>query len=329
MITSGLPTADPADLTRSGSLTGPLDQEIANVRTQIKRLTNRRSAVTASLLAVRSKQSVLHRVKDRSSKGPAGPRSGRDLTPMLSAAFDRATLQAKHGQQCLYRLGAGATMFEVKDPDPNAVGDGRVLGVRIEVFVAGNFLPPYYLLLNRPDGESSALCIHRSTIPARIPLPALSARHLGQALASAKSTDGSIKAAVPRQNLPRLVRELRRELVSYHMRTAAITSLGRRCGALNPDDDNGDGAGGPSAARMSRYGITQISVEDAEARVIRLEWADGKIGRVRIGKGGAVQKCVVFGRAGRLRRVERRIMGGERRIEELAERLSEPQTANT
>lgn len=56
------------------------------------------------------------------------------LAPTVTDTFEA---QARHEQRCLYRLGAGATMFEVDDPDPNAVDNGRVLGVRIEVSVGG------------------------------------------------------------------------------------------------------------------------------------------------------------------------------------------------
>ena len=36
-------------------------------------------------------------------------------------------------QQCLYRTVNPVTAFKVLDPDPNAVDDGHVLGLRFEV----------------------------------------------------------------------------------------------------------------------------------------------------------------------------------------------------
>lgn len=57
--------------------------------------------------------------------------------PSQAGRSDRVQQQMRHDQQCLYRMGAGATMFEVEDPDPYAVDGGRVLGVRIEVCVGG------------------------------------------------------------------------------------------------------------------------------------------------------------------------------------------------
>lgn len=36
--------------------------------------------------------------------------------------------------QNAYRISAGATMFETRDPDPNAVNGGRIIGIRIELY---------------------------------------------------------------------------------------------------------------------------------------------------------------------------------------------------
>jgi hypothetical protein len=63
-----------------------------------------------------------------------------DPSPILPTVFSRSREQARHAQECLYRMGAGVTMFEVRDPDPYAVDKGRVFGVRIEVFVGGEFV---------------------------------------------------------------------------------------------------------------------------------------------------------------------------------------------
>ena len=162
------------------------------------------------------------------------------------------------------------------------------------------------MLLNRPGGAAGGLRIHRSTVPARVPLAALAARHLGRRAGESLDAAGPAKPA--RQDLPRLVREVRRELVSYHLRRAAIASLQRAGSALSDK--------------------VVVSEDDACARDVRLEWTDGRIGRVRIGAAGGVQKCVVFGRSGRLRRAERALLGGggagkaRGRIEDLAERLS-------
>jgi len=73
--------------------------------------------------------------------------------------------------------------------------------------------------------------------------------------------------------------------------------------------------------------ITDISPADAEAKQVRIEWEDGRIGRVAIDEKGRVEKCVVIGEEGRDRYVEAMIMridnGKEVRIEDVGERLRE------
>lgn len=75
-----------------------------------------------------------------SADGSGADGSERSI-PSKSWTSNRILEQKRHDQQCLYRMGAGATMFEVKDPDPHAVDGGRVLGVRIEVCVGGRIKP--------------------------------------------------------------------------------------------------------------------------------------------------------------------------------------------
>jgi len=62
---------------------------------------------------------------------------------------------------------------------------------------------------------------------------------------------------------------------------------------------------------------------DAEAKQVRIEWMDGKIGRMVVGRGGEVLKCVVIGEEGRDRETERVVLGGDGRMEGVAGRLLE------
>ncbi|KAI9842486.1 MAG: hypothetical protein M1838_003101 [Thelocarpon superellum] len=282
------------------AMDSPLDQEMARIRQQIATLTHRRSVLTSTILSAQSTQPLLDRYCSSRDYDDGTSRSGSVASPLLSTVLDGATKQRKHSQQCLYRLGAGATMFEVHDPDPQALADGRMLGVRIEVFVQHHFLTPYYLFLRRVSPDSSALCIHRSTLPARVPLSTLAARFLP--VPAAVSGEEARKPA-PRQRLVRLVHEVRRELVSHHLRTAVVSQLQR------------------GVAASTGHAIRRIVDEDGEARDLRLEWRNGLTGRIRVGKGGQLQRCVVVGEAGRERGVEGRIMTGTRRIEDLEARL--------
>ena len=165
-------------------------------------------------------------------------------------------------------------------------------------------MQPYYVFLRRPDAGSTSLRLHRSTVPAWIRLPALTARFLPETPAC--RSDKEATQAAPTQDLPRLVHELRRALVSYHLGRACIARLGQSMA---------------ERASSSKDAIERVSDEDGQGRDVRLEWRSGRIGRIRLGTSGCLQKCVVFGGRGRERAIERQIMAGKRRVEHLAETL--------
>ena len=167
------------------------------------------------------------------------------------------------------------------------------------------YVAPYYLLLNRPKGAASGLRIHKHTIPACIPLAILAARYLPQ---TRSPDDDDTYKGNRAQRLPQLVRELRRELIAYHSRSDSIRALQEE---VNPRDGEG------------RYGIVEVAPEGADARDIRMEWEDGRIGRVRMAKDRVITKAVVFDESGRRRDVERRLMSEPRGVESLMRKLQE------
>ena len=73
--------------------------------------------------------------------------------PRTRAALGDTKARAKHDQESLYRLAAGATMFEVKDPDPHAVDGGRVLGIRIEVCIGSVFVRAFIVQVRLPGSH--------------------------------------------------------------------------------------------------------------------------------------------------------------------------------
>ncbi|KAI9800752.1 MAG: hypothetical protein M1833_003169 [Piccolia ochrophora] len=297
-----------------------LDSDIINIRSQIKALSRRRSTLTSHLLSTHSKKALLQQHTAHSHHPTsAQPHLSPDAaTPLLTAISDRSQRQAQHTQQCLYRLGAGATMFEVKDPDPHSLDDGRVFGVRIEAFTHNKFLPPYYLLLNRPIPSSSSLQVHRHTIPPCIPLPALINKYLPPPTSPpASSEQDQPQKSLPKQSLHLLVRALRQELASYHLRLAAISTVQHTLGIAE---------GTKSTSSQVKHGLMKLSFTDAEGKDIRLVWRDGKVGRARIGKDGRLLKCVVFGQHGRHMDVERKLLGRNGTVEHLTERLREVAT---
>ena len=246
----------------------------------------------------------------------------RHEDPELAA---RAEEQEAHRQQCLYRACATATTFRVRDPDPNAVDGGAVLGVRVEVMSKARFIRPYFVMLNRPYGPADprALRVHRHTVPACIPLSGLAARYLPAPSSARKRVhaeghgdeDSSRMASTSKQDLSRFVRALRRELVRYHNRVAVIGDLRKATGL------EGKRRKSKEATVEGAPTIVDISAADAEAKQIRVEWSDGKSGRLVMNDDGEILKMVVQGANGQHRETVRQFLGGAVRIEEISKHL--------
>lgn len=100
------------------------------------------------------------------------------------------------------------------------------------------------------------------------------------------------------------MREVRREVVGGERRRGAVERVRERV--------LGEGSG-----------VRDVKVTDKEGRDVRIEWRDGATARVRLGKDGRVEKVVVLGEGGRAREMERKLLGGDGRVEGLAERVRE------
>lgn len=173
--------------------------------------------------------------------------------------------------------------------------------------------------------------IHRHTIPAFIalsklesvylPFPGLS-RNTGaneegvNSDAEDEETLGMSKGRKARQqDLRGFVRELRRELVSWHLRSDAVEFLREKLGL-------GDGVDVSSPSeREPDTGIMSLAATAIEARYVRLEWEDGRVGRFKLSNIGVVERAVVIGDKGRDQRTEEAMTGGGGRVEGILERL--------
>ncbi|RYP11294.1 hypothetical protein DL764_000112 [Monosporascus ibericus] len=283
-----------------------LDDEIAKLRAQ------------AALLASKPVQDLLSPQRDDDPALAAQPGSDKDRLASL------ATDQKAHGQQCLYRACASVTTFRVRDPDPCAVDGGRVLGVRFEVMSRTRFARPYYVMLNRPyPGSPRHLRVHRHTVPACVPLSGLAARHLPPPGPRSPDAEADRGEETPRgkQDLPRFVRALRRELVRYHNRVAVVGDL-RKAVGLDGGKRRREGADTETETdRSAAIAVVDVSAADAEAKQIRIEWADGRSGRLVMNDDGGIVRMVVQGADGRDRETARQFLGGAVRIEEIARHL--------
>src|ERR1700761_1874050 len=126
------PMLDSAD---TNNMRDSLDDEIAQVRAEIRNLTQRRKLLTSSLLSSTKAQSRL--VTDNSPT--TAPAQDDDLTPL-----NLANLQ-EHTQSNTHRLALGVTSFPFTDPSPELQSKNPLLGIRIDICNRhGKFDSPYY-----------------------------------------------------------------------------------------------------------------------------------------------------------------------------------------
>ncbi|KAL1968118.1 hypothetical protein VTN77DRAFT_2249 [Rasamsonia byssochlamydoides] len=291
-----------------------LDSEISKIRAEIKNLHNRRRFLSSSLLSSDYVRQQIQRV------GPSSSLTGSDgdISPLVASA-------GKHRDSNRHRIAFSATTFPFKDPSPHS-DSPNLLGVRIDVCARdGKFARPYYVLLRREKGDAKRLAVYRHTIPAFIPIETLEKRYLLRS--SRKDVDGGDNETLKpektkRQDLPAFVRHLRRELVAWHLRRDSIAWLRERLGISG--DGDGENASedrriaSPTADQTQIVSLTPTSLE---ARYARLEWQDGRVGRFKISNSGLVERAVVIGDYGRDKSIEDALTGGDRRVENILDRL--------
>ncbi|KAH6607162.1 hypothetical protein Trco_003475 [Trichoderma cornu-damae] len=257
---------------------------------------------------------------------PRKPRKsvGRDEQLLLA----RSGQQEAYNQQCMYRISASVTAFKVLDPDPGAVDGGHVLGLRFEAMMRGQFLQPYYVMLNRPyPGDSKSLRVHRHTVPPAIPLAGLAARHLPapnqQQQRQQPGAECDEAPPPPRQDLERFVKSLRREIMRYHNRLGVSADLRRSLGAHSSSGRRDQAAADGQSSALPPNAIVDVSIADAEAKQIRLTWADDRNGRLVMDDDGKVIKLMVFGAEGRDWETTRQLGDSQGRVEDIAKMLEE------
>ncbi|PFH55717.1 hypothetical protein XA68_17736 [Ophiocordyceps unilateralis] len=227
------------------------------------------------------------------------------LASFIGSSTQLATRARQNGaytQRCNYRTSAPITAFKVQDPDPCAVDDGNVLGLRFEVMSRGQFHRPYYVMLNRPYIESGSrnLRLHRHTLPPPVAVKALAARHL--------------PGPDARQDLQRFVAELRRDMTRYHNRMGVAADLRRRLGLHHRVPRPGSAA----------HSVVDVVIADIEAKHVKMAWADGRSARLVLDEDGRLRNLVVFDPRGRDWNTEIQLMGSrDDGLQEIVARLQQ------
>ncbi|KJK67821.1 Cenp-O kinetochore centromere component [Aspergillus parasiticus SU-1] len=305
-----------------------LDSEIANIRAEIRNLQRKRRFLASSLL---SSDSFKKRLQEYQSSRPSSSIDA-EVSPLVRAAGEHA--EVNH-----HRVAFSATTFPFKDPSPNSENP-NLLGVRIDVCTSnGRFTKPYYVLLKRVRGEEKRLRVHRHTIPAFISVEKLERAFLPLPAAREEEAEENLKPwkrNANRQDLPRFVRELRRQLAAWHLRMDAVNFLRGKLGvqrrgieAYNDDDDGvwvrDILSDNQEEIRLETndLGIVSLSPTALDATYVRLEWEDGRVGRFKMSDNGVVERAVVIGDDGRDKLLEAVLTGGNGRVETVLDRLKQ------
>ncbi|EKV19014.1 Centromere protein Cenp-O [Penicillium digitatum] len=314
-----------------------LDTEITSIRVEIQNLQKHKRILSSSLLTTDAIQKFLRKQpKPLTTTNQTDPLAA--LSPLVHAA-------GTHASSNHHRIAFGATAFPFKDPSPTSSA-GTLLGVRIDVCARnGRFAKPYYILLKHEQsraglgpGSTKMLKVHRHTVPGFISIAKLESaylphpgipRRVGNGDGDAGEWSGEEEHAEPakpwkksgssiqKQDLRGFVRELRRELVAWHMRVDAIDFLREKLGLVAAE-----GVSLPFDISPDRdTGIVSLAAVAAEARYVRVEWVDGRVGRLKLSNAGIVERAVVIGDQGRDKKVEDAMTGGGGRIETVLDRL--------
>ncbi|KAK5998829.1 hypothetical protein PT974_01212 [Cladobotryum mycophilum] len=277
---------------RNGLLTSP-PPPVANLRKTLK----------IECSTILSSSSMQKSLQSSSRSSSSRSRKSKPRNTSKDKLISRSAQQQAYIQQSLYRISTSVTAFKVHDPDPNAVDGGHILGLRFEVMSRGQFLTPYYVMLNRPFFNSSFMRVHRHTVPPAIPLPGLAARHLPAPKPESENP--------PKQDLERFVRTLRREIMRYHNRLGVSADLRRALGLQDGDRE------------ITADSIVDVGIADTEAKQIRLTWADERNGRIVMDDDGKVVKLMVFGTEGRDWETTKEFFGNHEHVDDVAKMLEE------
>ncbi|KAI5293601.1 hypothetical protein KEM52_005387 [Ascosphaera acerosa] len=295
-----------------------LDARISALRAEIRSLTSRRQYLTSALLSSPALRSSL---KAARSDEPSDRRQ-EQVRQRLQKQVDRHT---KHVESNLHRMVFSVTSFPYSDPSATqqsnaGTAGARLLGVRFDIpRWDGGYEKPFYIFLRKvhagggsqDESHQPLLAVYRHTIPAFVPLKEYERRYLPspstcigrdegeEALRLQKAQD------VPQspQSLHAFVKAVRKALNAWHVRVSAVNRVQHRL-KLAP----------------GRAGLLSVTATSLDHRYLRLEWRDGRVGRVRLGEQGQLVRAVVIGEHGsRDKRAEAALLrGGDARIDSLS-----------
>lgn len=321
-------------------MTDSVDDEIAQVRAEIKNLTHRRKLLASSLLSSTKVQSLL---SDKQNPAPTAPQADSDNA--TTTPLNLADLQ-QQSQSNAYRLAFGVTSFPFTDPSPELQAKNPLLGIRIDICDRlGKFDSPYYIFCIRASDVGQELRVHRHTIPALVPLQQYEELYLplkssatpedegygGSEDCRPGNDDSDNGPGTKKQDLHGFVARVRHDLVSWRLRQEAAEMLKENLDlptseskektsdadtksaeqTTNPDTLTNEDEDDEEEEPAGKFNITSLSAEGVDARQIRIIWSDSSIGRLKISDNGMVEKARVIDiNNNRAKETERILMKG-------------------
>jgi len=272
--------------------TEQLDEDICQLHTRIALLKAHRANLSSVLL---SQPHLAARLQTGSQRDTHAETSKHIIAQ-----------QQKRNLENVYRACAGVTAYRVKDPDPNAINNGNLLGISIDVSIGAKFIETYHVLLSVCDKDDrKTVSIHKHTIPPCIPLEQLARKWIP---GSAKDEEMG-----PEQDLVHFGRLLRKELVSWHMRISVVEELRKGAGL---DKQRAEGTASPVHVLNSFVSDDEASSDvedeeddgalrlldietDAAVRQMMVTLSDRRTVVMSITKDGRVDKAVCRTKEGR------------------------------
>ena len=239
--------------------------------------------------------------------------------------------QSQHNQQSTHRLAFGVTAFPFVDPSPDT-SNVPLLGIRFDICKRnGQFDSPYYVLCKRVSDESSEVRVHRHTIPALVPLSLYEDKYLPLPDEGYGSEDSVLEVGGGRQDLEVFVGAVRRDLVAWRLRQESIEMVREKLDLKNKtvvgNEEATEAEDGEQDLAQGGYGITTVEAITADAYYARIIWTDGRVGRIKIGDDGSIQRAVVIEvvdkQGQRCSNDERLLVAENARIDKLVEALKE------
>lgn len=343
-----------------------LDADISSIRAESKQQPTNRpfgKILTCAVRALQSRKRFLSSsllASDALQKHFSDPDTLSSAKSQLQLAEASPLVQSAntHTESNHHRIAFSTTAFPFTDPSPHGSSGGgkdqnkdkekekSLLGVRIDICARnGRFAKPYYVLLKRvpgPDGQRR-LRVHRHTIPAFISMEKLERTYLPtpsqtEEQEQREEEEEELKPWKKKKrpnrkpDLHAFVRTLRRELVSWQKRRDAVGLLREKLGVRNQDSDSeqdifSDVKDGEGWLPINPMGLASLSPTALEARYVRLEWEDGRVGRFKLSNTGMVERAVVIGDQGRDKILEAAMTGGDGRVESVLDRLGQYTTS--